>query len=543
VVAADRILTSGRAEAQERELRARQSAMAELSRMMLGSVDQPALERVCEHVRQRLDVDYSLFLELDANTRELRLRAGQAWAVEAIQQLAPIDGPVVVTDYALTSRHEILASGIRSGIVVPVGTGILTAHSRIARAYSEDDVAFMQTLANILAAGLERHRALHEQRKLESQLEQANRIAGLGRLAATIAHEFNNVLMGVAPFVEVMRRGKNIESSLDHISRAVARGRRITQDILRYTQPAEPSRTPIDLELWLQTISHDARSLLSPASTIDVHAGSDHLFIDGDPSQLQQVFTNLILNARDAMPGGGRVTIELRHDDEGARLPFAIEHPELYAHFVVRDTGCGMTAEMLRHVFEPLFTTKRNGTGLGLPVALQVVQRHGGEMFVESAPGVGTAFHIFLPLSAPVAPVRAPEPAPAPAPKRTPAKRILLVEDDTTVALGLVLLLELEGMQVRVARTGEEALAILDRERPDVVILDMGLPDMEGTQVFDAFAKRYPHLPVIFSTGDGDRTKIESLLARPNVGFLVKPYNHATLLDTITEVTKKAKAA
>ena len=107
--------------------------MAELSRLMLGSVDQAALERVCDHVRQRLDVDYSLFLELDANTRELRLRAGQAWAVEAIQQLAPIEEPLVVMDYATTSRHEILASGIRSGIVVPVGTGILTAHSRIAR--------------------------------------------------------------------------------------------------------------------------------------------------------------------------------------------------------------------------------------------------------------------------------------------------------------------------------------------------------------------------------------------------------------------------
>lgn len=374
-----------------------------------------------------------------------------------------------------------------------------------------------------------------ERRRLETKLEQADRLTSLGRLAATIAHEFNNVLMGISPFVEVIRRGRNMDVALDHIGRAVKRGKRITEDILRFTQPAQPVRTAFDVETWLDNITLEARTLLPPNCTLDARV-EPGLRVNGDSNQLQQIFTNLVLNARDAMPTGGVVTIEARREAADAKLPFgSIGNPDRYVHFTVRDTGCGMAPETLRHIFEPLFTTKKNGTGLGLPVAHQVVQRHEGEIFVESKPGAGTSFHIFLPLAQDMVELRVVEPIAEIAPP-TATHRVLLVEDDRTVASGIASLLELEGLHVDVVESGAQAIDAVEASAPDVVVLDVGLPDMEGTSVYNAIAARRPMLPVIFSTGHGDRAKLETFLEKPHVAYLLKPYESATLLGAIRDV-------
>ncbi|MDQ3282302.1 MAG: PAS domain S-box protein, partial [Acidobacteriota bacterium] len=374
---------------------------------------------------------------------------------------------------------------------------------------------------------------IRERLKLEAKLEQADRLSSLGRLAATIAHEFNNVLMGISPFVEVIRRGRNVHASLDHIARAVQRGRRITQDILRFTQPAQPVRTSFDVASWVENITLEARTLLPPTVRLQSSI-EERLHIDGDANQLQQIFTNLILNARDAMPGGGTLSIDVRHEPAQAQLPFLVERPERFAHFIVRDTGCGISPETQRHIFEPLFTTKKNGTGLGLAVTHQVVQQHGGDIFVESKPGEGTAFHIFIPLSEGYE-VRAADIAQEVA-AVAGASRVLLVEDDATVATGLVTLLELEGLEVEVASTGREALQRVGEIQPDVVVLDVGLPDMDGTSVYAALTEQHPDLPIVFSTGHADRAKLESLLERPHVAFLLKPYEGSALLGAIRDV-------
>ncbi len=379
---------------------------------------------------------------------------------------------------------------------------------------------------------------ISERLMLEAKLEQANRISSLGRLAATVAHEFNNVLMGISPFIEVLRRGRNVESSLDHIARAVKRGKRVTEDILRFTQPAEPARVALEVQPWLQNIALEARSLLTPSCSVETHVADSPLVIDGDPNQLQQIFTNLVLNARDAMPAGGMLTIRVQREKPGTKLPFGVLlNPERYAHFIVQDTGSGMPDEVLRHIFEPLFTTKRTGTGLGIPVALQVVQRHGGDMFVESTVDVGTTFHIFLPLTESA--LTAMETMPAPE-RVAAAKRVLLIEDDPSVASGISILLELEGVTVTTANSAEAALTALRFDIPDLVILDVGLPDMDGTALFEIIARQHPTLPVIFSTGHADRSKIEGLLGRPHVGFLLKPYEVANLLDVMREVIAAA---
>lgn len=243
-------------------------------------------------------------------------------------------------------------------------------------------------------------RDVTESRQLEAKLEQANRVASLGKLAATVAHEFNNVLMGISPFVEVLQRTttpEKIAMSVEHIGRSVRRGRRITQDILRFTQPARPVLAEVDVRSWLEPLALEAQSLIQVQYKLEFEA--EPLRISADAAQLHQIFLNMILNARDAMTDGGTIRIDVRREPAEARFRFGVvDDPSAYAHFIVSDSGCGMSEETMRHALEPLFTTKKNGTGLGLAVTHQVVKRHHGELFVESAVDKGTSFHVFLPL-------------------------------------------------------------------------------------------------------------------------------------------------
>ena len=379
-------------------------------------------------------------------------------------------------------------------------------------------------------------------RALEAKLEQANRLSSLGRLAATIAHEFNNVLMGIAPFVDVIRRTtdrERIESALGHVTLSVARGKRITNEILRFTQPSEPSLARIDVSEWLRAVTTEAHSLLPPTCTLDVVA-EEGLAIEGDVNQLHQMLTNLILNARDAMPSGGVLSLHAKRESPGTRFAFGnVDRPERYVHLSVRDTGSGMSAETRRHIFELLFTTKKSGTGLGLPLAHQIVMRHGGEIFVESALGAGTTFHIFLPASAGPAPIA--EPAAETANNASlQARRVLVVEDDETVAVAIKSLLESEGMTVAVVGSGAEAIEAAAADVPDVVVLDVGLPDMEGPAVYEAIAATNPGIPVIFSTGHADASRLDDYLSKPTVSYLLKPYDAAALIASIGEVSRGA---
>ncbi len=223
-----------------------------------------------------------------------------------------------------------------------------------------------------------------ERRKLERRFEQVSRIGSLGRMAATIGHEFNNVLMGIQPFAEIIRRyaadNPKLEQAAMHILNSVTRGRAITQDIMRVTRPSEPALQSVDITVWIAQLAEEIRGVLPPAIRIQLDvppAGT--LFARIDPVQMQQVLTNLATNARDAMNGLGL----------GALTISAQQHGE-WARIVVADTGCGIPSDVLPYIFEPLFTTKKTGTGLGLSVAQQIVMTNGGSMNVESVIGKGT---------------------------------------------------------------------------------------------------------------------------------------------------------
>jgi PAS domain S-box-containing protein len=383
-------------------------------------------------------------------------------------------------------------------------------------------------------------RDVTERRAWQKRLEQAERLGSLGRLAATVAHEFNNVLMGIQPFAEVLRRrladDERAVSACNHIETSVKRGRRITQEILRFTQAAEPTLTPVNVGDWLQEMSTELRGLLPETVQLVVIGPVRKTIMLADRLQLTQAVSNLVLNARDAMPGGGVITLGTESDLPGTAIDTReIVDPAAFVHLSVRDEGGGIPPGMQQQIFEPLFTTKRSGTGLGLPIVHQIVTRHGGHVFVESEQGRGTIFHLLIPRT-----LREDLEGEDSSSNReltepgTHGARVLLVEDEIAVAEGLTALLEIEGFVVHAVHRGLEAEAAIVSFIPDVVVLDVGLPDINGVDLYRSLSKSYGLMPFIFSTGHGDAVEIGEVNER--VRFLHKPYTSEAILEVLGEL-------
>jgi PAS domain S-box-containing protein len=373
---------------------------------------------------------------------------------------------------------------------------------------------------------------------LEAQLEQAQRVASLGRLAATVAHEFNNVLMGIQMSSEVIQKKMashpELQPTMGRLAAGVQRGKRVTQEILRFTQPADPVLQRFDVGEWIRGVGEEIRLLVGPRVKVTVEVPVQRLFLTADPAQLVQVLTNLSLNARDAMPGGGELIFRVRRADAGdPRFASLRERDENLVEIEVRDSGPGIPPEILSHIFEPLFTTKKSGgTGLGLAVAHQVLARHGGLILVETTIGIGTTFRLVLPMGLSQAPTeRGQTTIPVSA-----IRRILIVEDEVAVATGLSLLLEMEDIEVRIVERGSEAISAIEEFRPEILLLDVGLPDVDGVELGKRIAERWPDLPILFSTGHADPAAVEEANFHGVVGVLLKPYSAETLLAELARL-------
>ena len=386
-------------------------------------------------------------------------------------------------------------------------------------------------------------RDITERKLLEAQLVQANRLSGLGRLAATVAHEFNNVLMGMQPFAELMQREdatpQVISKGAWHIANSIQRGRRIVLEILRFTQPHEPVTTAVDIGEWWGNFVPEAEAVLGNMISVVSTIPSRGLYAFADRSQLSQVLANLVANARDAMPDGGTLTVEGRDLKEDARFSFGVvPHPDRFVQISIRDTGIGMPAEVVDRVFEPLFTTKQSGgTGLGLAVAHQILTQHGGYILVESETGRGSTFHLFLPKAAPPLMEMARQAVAAPTPVGC---RLLIIDDEEAIAEGIAALLGQDGIEVEAIGSGVEAAQVIARFHPDVVLLDFGLPDMDGSEVYAAIRKLDRTLPIIFATGHGDRRVLHDDLNDSRTRFLQKPFKVADLLSMMVDLRNES---
>ncbi len=225
-----------------------------------------------------------------------------------------------------------------------------------------------------------------ERVRMGLQLEQTQRIDSLGRVAATVAHEFNNVLMMIQSAASALHREPAnpaaVERVAERIGQAIQRGTRITQEVARFARPAEPALRPIDVNAWVRTLAEDARRILERELVLDLIVLSGAQIL-GDSEQLYQVLSNLVVNARDAIAGAGRITLTVDEIDQ-------------FVRFTVRDTGPGVPPDVLPRIFEPFFTTKRTGTGLGLAVSFQTIVAHGGQIYAESSEE-GATFYVLLP--------------------------------------------------------------------------------------------------------------------------------------------------
>ncbi|HYO74902.1 MAG TPA: ATP-binding protein [Thermoanaerobaculia bacterium] len=347
------------------------------------------------------------------------------------------------------------------------------------------------------------------------QVDDGDRLAGLGRIASKVAHDFNNVLMAIQPFAEVIRRraaaDPHLTSAATSIVNSVARGRRITQDINRTTRVGETAASENNVPDFLRKSALELATVAGDRVKVQIAPNDAQIRATFDPAQIRQALANLVANARDAMPDGGTITISATVDADRVRI-------------TTRDTGAGIAPDVLPHIFDPLFTTRRSGIGLGLSVVRQLVAANGGTVEVESVPGEGTAFHIFLARM------------PSPRIMNTSVQRLVLIEDDNDVADGVSQMLALEGVRVDHVTTGGMAEEAVIRFSPDAVLLDLNLPDLDGTQVFERLNARWPQLPVVFCSGDVDTTRVLPYLESPNVRFLPKPYDIDLLLQALREM-------
>ena len=367
-------------------------------------------------------------------------------------------------------------------------------------------------------------RDVTEHRTITRKLEEAKRMSSLGQVAASLAHEFNNVLMGIQPFVEVIGRNvpgtRTINDALDHITRAISRGKRASQEILRFANPKEPQLFDIDVRAWLPNLLGQLMASLPPSIALSSSMDASVRFIRGDREHLEQVITNLVFNARDAIAGRGTIHV-------GA----TVAEDDL-VQISVCDDGSGIPPDVLDRIFEPLFTTKRNGTGLGLAIARRLVEGQGGTLTAENRPTGGAAFHLLLPA------VETPCPAQQPLAHATPAvKRILLVEDDASVGAGLEALLNSEGYETTWVRAAGDACEAARRTRPQVAVIDMNLPDGNGVDLVPLLRAEHDGLPVILSTG---HVELHLRGHDKRILSLMKPYELEHLLVAIGDVTAAA---
>lgn len=374
-------------------------------------------------------------------------------------------------------------------------------------------------------------------------VEQERRFFSLGHMAAKMAHEFNNVLMSVEVFGTLVSKSAPsnplLVNASKHVQSAIKRGRSITSQILKVSRPVSVDTSPVGVTAWLEATISDFRATAPAAVNFVTDLSCQDLFMRVEAIQMQQVLHNLLSNAVASMPDGGTVTIRAE-DCLSDDPPFPLKPTAgsaSFVHFTVEDEGCGIAAAQLPQIFDPFFSMTTGGAGLGLVVVQQVIASHGGQTFVESEVGRGTRFHVLVPRDDP------PPEAGSSSPREAVDARhwrVLIVEDEEAIRVGLVMLLEAEGMTVLSVSTGGEAQDAIGEFSPEVVVLDVSLPDISGFDVYSRLRLETTTLPVIFSSGHADQSGMPDLANDPFARFLAKPYPLERLLEVIAELQENS---
>jgi signal transduction histidine kinase/ActR/RegA family two-component response regulator len=380
-----------------------------------------------------------------------------------------------------------------------------------------------------------------ERRQLEEQLRQAQKLEAIGRLAGGVAHDLNNALTAIVGYTELalgaLASDHAARPDVEEIRRAAERAESVTRQLLAFSRKQLLEPRVFSLQETIATLQRMLERLLGPAITLTTTTAPDLPPVYGDPGQIQQALVNLAVNARDAMPDGGQLTVHatrVRIDEAHARGQPPLVAGD-YVEIAVADTGPGMSVETQRHIFEPFFTTKGvgKGTGLGLAMVYGTVKQSGGFIFVDSQEGRGTTFRLYFPPAAAQPPSRPPTSAHTTVDSTT----ILVVDDEPVVRTLVVSTLKREGYRVLDAESGADALRLAASApgRIDVLLTDASMPVMNGAELATHLARTRRGLKVLVMSGySADPVAVEGL-CEP-VALLAKPFTPADLKRKIREV-------
>lgn len=393
-----------------------------------------------------------------------------------------------------------------------------------------------------------------ERKRLEAQFLRSQRMESIGRLVGGIAHDLGNLLMPITLGVKVLRRRLNIsdektERTLSMIQQSAARGADMVEQVLAFARGVEGERVAFDLGAVVEEVENITDETYPDDIAVEIRIPDDLRLVVGDATQIQQVLMNLCVNARDAMPDGGTLTIEARtvsFDPAEAQRTLDAE-PGDYVQVRVQDTGTGMPDEVADKIFEPFFSTKEEGegTGLGLSTAYSIVKSHDGFIDVESEEGVGTTFRVHLPVAADEQKEDGNNrPTAATNEATLGGERVLVVDDEEFILETTQQTLENEGYAVATAVGAQEALQWVEARdgTVDAVITDLRMPDMDGLALIRALHAQYPALPIVAVSGLADGRTEEALSAGAH-SFLAKPITAEKLQEALREALYAADRA
>jgi two-component system, cell cycle sensor histidine kinase and response regulator CckA len=539
-----------------------------------------AVPKIIQAIGENLEWDLGVFWRVDKATGVLR--CFDQWKVPSVQadpftqdtwqrvfardegfpgRIWASDKPAWITDVAIDSSFS---RGVQArqvgfhgafGWPIRVGSeidGVIEFFSRQVRQPDDDLLKMVEDIGLKIGQFGERARTEGVLRETEAQLRQAQKMEAVGRLAGGMAHDFNNLLTVIRGYSELLlgRLGPtdDMRKDMEEVKKAADRASGLTRQLLAFSRRQFIAAKVLDLNALVSNMDGMLRRLIGEdivelSGELDSSLGA----IKADPGQIEQVIMNLVVNARDAMPKGGRLTIETRNVTIGeeVRLDAVGVAPGSYVLLTVRDNGHGMDAETRSHLFEPFFTTKEKGkgTGLGLSTVYGIVKQSGGSIIVESTPGRGTTFRIYFP--------RVEQEIPGPtgaADTIDPVcgrETILLIEDEPAVR-GLVHeTLRLHGYTVLAARHGIEALLASAKYVGPIhlILTDVVMPQMSGPEVAEKILTVRPGIKVLYMSGYPDHPVFDQGSVRRESGFLPKPFSPHVLVQKVREVLDSVKAA
>jgi len=543
-------------ETQERVLR----AIREAVRKMRGTDD---IQQVLVVVRvglERLEIPFRLcginVVEPSSDPLVVRIhdmdKEGE-WSVETSEQASQIIAQFWRAG-ALAYRRDLKTEDIyqervrdeitRSVLDVPFSHGTLAISSAEPNAFSTEDIASLQALTEVISEGFQR---LDDFKTLEAtteQLRQAQKMEAIGQLAGGVAHDFNNLITVISGFSELLLNSPDLQGEWrQHIGQIKAAGDKaasLVRQLLAFSRRQVLQPVVLDLNGMVIDLEKMLRRLIGENIELTYLLAPELRTIHADPSQIDQVLINLVVNARDAMPNGGKITLETANVelDQSSFQQGEACRPGPYVRLAVCDTGTGIDPETQAHIFEPFFTTKQRGegTGMGLSTVYGIVQQSNGYIQVSSETDKGTTFNVFLPLAG-MDRKEQREGEPLADQPCQGTETILLVEDEEMVRNLIQEILSQQGYQLLVAPCGEEALQISRRHPGTIHLLlsDVVMPGLSGPEVAEQLSAQRPVMRTLFISGYADRAMNSGDL-QEGMHFLPKPFGPNDLAQKVRQV-------